>query len=690
MDGKRVKILDGIAGSGKTSRAVALLQDAGVDYLHTTSTNRLRRDITLRFGREAKTVASGLFTTGDGGVFYAAPKEPEEDVVIVDEVLQTSQKVLDWIGHTSKRVIVCTDSKQMLAPKTGATMAQAFDAFCKSGIADVYTYDYSYRPLTSDTRAIFDRAYREDPDGSDLWKWCKNNLSIKDFDKKDYEEDSVYLCHTNDVEADLYTRWSLRDRYDIQGLIPKGTISAKVPKDLRRYPITPQDETTAQYSAYLQVPNIASVVRYQGSEVAQGQSLYYLVKPDAAPRNRELYTMLTRCRDISSLAVYRYNVDADVPIYSYLDKPIIKEAVYCLSEHHDIMLDGKSVYHKKEMTALDTIRALEVAQADERKVKYTGFVKDGKEVVPVDEPAHIKLAGGKISMSSIVRREPRLLLGTPGRFLTECEKAGYYPQVPYCFLVDGKSRTGEHYKYGLDIRAAYPSYWHIGGMLDCKSYRPDETGERQIYMVTGGRYLRQGDIILDTAAEYISEHSKLGDFKVQCIGSADMIHDDRVGQMIYDKAYKSAEDKAELKGIHWGLLERPYLKPGKWTFTGGYDFYTIDDHARGRLAMAALHSEMILTTAKLRMRLFGSLDKGEQRVDCVYFDTDEDIELLGVEIWQTVIPGYDFRIFADVPTFSKTAQKPVLFKTYEDLPTREELRRKVARERQRQKRAAEH
>lgn len=119
LDPNIVKVVYGVAGRGKSSIINKFFQDRGIPYLWTTSTNRLKRDAIERYGCEASTVCSSLFTN-DAGRFYCEEKEPECHTIIIDEILQTHPKVLDWIDHHKGlyNIIVLTDIKQMLTKET--------------------------------------------------------------------------------------------------------------------------------------------------------------------------------------------------------------------------------------------------------------------------------------------------------------------------------------------------------------------------------------------------------------------------------------------------------------------------------------------------------------------------------------------------------------------------------------------
>lgn len=116
-----VKVVYGVAGRGKSSVINDFFQSRNIPYLWTTSTNKLKRDAQERYGCEASTVCSALFTS-ENGRFYIEEKDPEYKNIIIDEILQTSPRVLDWIKNHKGRynIIVLTDTHQMLAREDGA------------------------------------------------------------------------------------------------------------------------------------------------------------------------------------------------------------------------------------------------------------------------------------------------------------------------------------------------------------------------------------------------------------------------------------------------------------------------------------------------------------------------------------------------------------------------------------------
>ena len=112
LDKNKIKIIDGIAGSAKSSGVDGFLKERGIDYFRVTSTNKLKRDALERYGGHVDTIAGGLFNTEDG-LFFSDEKDIREDTVVIDEALQTSHKVFEWCrNHVGEvNIIITTDSR---------------------------------------------------------------------------------------------------------------------------------------------------------------------------------------------------------------------------------------------------------------------------------------------------------------------------------------------------------------------------------------------------------------------------------------------------------------------------------------------------------------------------------------------------------------------------------------------------
>ena len=125
LDKDKVKVIDSIAGAGKSTQTHMAL--SSTNYLRTTATNQLKKDAEEKFDIKCKTIASGLFENEDGR-FYTDTKGVDFDTVVIDEILLSSIKVFDWIYENVGKVniIITTDSHQMLAPENEKEMLSKF------------------------------------------------------------------------------------------------------------------------------------------------------------------------------------------------------------------------------------------------------------------------------------------------------------------------------------------------------------------------------------------------------------------------------------------------------------------------------------------------------------------------------------------------------------------------------------
>lgn len=166
LDKKVIKVIDGIAGAGKSSALHKFLMTHLKSYLRTTSTNKLRRDAMSRYPEcKCTTTCSGLFNNDiKKGGYYTSPKEEvTEDVIVIDEILQTSTKVLDWCLENvgKKNIIITTDSHQMLSVGQSLYMLDKYKEFCKDERVKYFEVMTTLRARDERTKEIFYELYQE-------------------------------------------------------------------------------------------------------------------------------------------------------------------------------------------------------------------------------------------------------------------------------------------------------------------------------------------------------------------------------------------------------------------------------------------------------------------------------------------------------------------------------------------------
>lgn len=309
LDASKVKVVHGVAGRGKSSVVNSFLQSHCEDFLWTTSTNKLKRDAIERYNCEASTVCSALFKN-ENGRFYCEEKDINKSTVIIDEILQTNVKVLDWIEHHRNivNIIIMTDTHQMLAIDNSSSMfVQKFNEFMKQSFVLVDEGFETKRARDKETKDKIEYLYKKS--NEDATEFV-NDLNTHRFDVIRYEDmtfttDNVYITHLNETEEMLYRDQQLASCFfNNDELIAKGSIANKQPRDLSKYPILSQLQAERMHSqAYLQLVNIGSITRYQGSEVTDKQKLYYIITQDSRITNREWYTVVSRCWTLDSIVI---------------------------------------------------------------------------------------------------------------------------------------------------------------------------------------------------------------------------------------------------------------------------------------------------------------------------------------------------------------------------------------------------
>lgn len=309
LDATKVKVIHGVAGRGKSSIVNNFLKQNNIDFLWTTSTNKLKRDAQERYNCEAATVCSALFKN-ENGRFYCEEKTINKHTVIIDEILQTSIKVLDWIEHNKNivNIIIMTDTHQMLSVDNNSSeFLRRFNELMNKPYVLVDEGFETKRARDKETKDKIESLYKTSNDESTefLKDVATNRFDIIKYEDMVFSTNDVYITHLNETEEMLYRDKKLATMFfNDDELICKGSISSKPPKDLSKYPILSQLQAERMKSqAYLQLANIGSITRYQGSEVTDKQKLYYIITLDSRITNREWYTVVSRCWTLDSIVI---------------------------------------------------------------------------------------------------------------------------------------------------------------------------------------------------------------------------------------------------------------------------------------------------------------------------------------------------------------------------------------------------
>lgn len=725
FDPHKVKVINGIAGSAKSSNIDRILTERGVEYGRYTSTNKLKRDAEARYGGHNDTIAGGLFHTVDG-CFFHDEKDPDYGTVVIDEILQTDSRVLNWIKNHVGRVniIITTDTHQMLAPEYGAAFLEKFLEFCRSDCVVYRELGTTYRARTEETRKYFERCYKAVETGEPLFYRDRKLFTVIPFASMPYNYNDIYICHTNACESLLYETFRITEDYAAP-LIPKGMIARKNPKNPQKYPILSQENARGRKVGYWQPEHIGTPTRYQGSEVKENQRLFYLIESYSRIEPREWYTVVSRCYNIRSLCIVVCEVPKIEPLTVYNRKPVKKTA--CASVRDDYELEsGKKLSEAASETEgkvvsipagdMARIRA-EISDTAEIHFRDDCFYYNGKKIMIETGEEEKPKRKTATSMSSLLQKESDYDYKYMPDFMRQYEKTqrarfhemkedtlkGFWPDMfervcdnPFDDLQGYKTfRDQRSYQYGIDLKAAYPYILaHCtlptgGQFFPASDWLEDDENKTSIktagydwYIVTCGALSEVcvcgGDLVRTMQADnpFCS---------ALYIGSSSAATGSRMGRTLWEMAHKSQENDKKRKEVHYGLMERAYVDGIDYDGRGHAGAYAVNERNNHQLLMLAIKSAQADIMLHIKKEVYGTYtgERGYLCCDALYFDYSGDVEELGERI-RAIYPEMDFRIFLNS---KEDKHANVIYKTYEDLLTDKENKRKRDRERIAEKRA---
>lgn len=646
-----IKVIDGIAGAGKSSRLNAFFGGREKRFL---STNKLKKDAEDRFGTYCDTIAAGLFDT-HGRRFYAAEKDVK-GVIVIDEFLQSDAKIFTWCrNHVGMcNIIMCTDSMQLMAPKSEKKMMDEYKKFMSEKYVIKCDAGKTLRPVDDETREKYEELYDNVMSDKSMFS-AKNHTLISDIGS--YDPNTVYICHTNAIEAELYGIFGISDRYDID-IIPKGTIARRPPKDATKYPIIPQ--LTADrlgQAGYWQAANIATAQRYQGSEVLPGQRLIYCIGRDSVITNREYYTVVTRAKRYKDIYLCYVDAPKDTDITKYRGRPV--------KGYYTGEVEPETQLPTCGMTIMDVIkksgrRKVEIGAQDMEIITSGMSMSDN-----IPRKDRVMCAGVEVTIKRdkiTTKRTIQSLLKREGCFgyyrvadmYKDVEKLTCGLHGP-SWISRGTKRDG--YRYALDLKAAYPHILAYGDLPTDYGYNHNKTGMNW-YVVKDGRGLcPEGRVVNDVLS---------GILKCEYVFSTGYKTGSKMGEYLHDMAHRSIEAKDKIKDVRYGYMEREYLE-----YDDRFNVYGVNHVNDHQLLMCAIKSKLFGIMADIKNVVYCDYKGGFVNVDCLYFDYDGDIKDLGDKIKETIGP-YDFRI---------EDKGLIVYKTYEDLMTEEERKYKNKKKR---------
>ena len=671
LDPTKIKILNGIAGSGKSTSTVTELRRLGSNFCLASFSNALKFAASDKFGCPTDTICGLEFVNSP---YPRSAEKPviEFDTVVNDEILLDGAECIEWmINNVGKvNIIALTDSRQMLNAENGDSALKAFNKLLSQPYVISVEIKDTKRARDDETKELYDVLYNTKSEKlfnvNEVQKIFK--CDIVELDSVDFNENDAYLCHSNVVEHELYKKYNIPDRRDIN-LIPKNHISRKKTVDVNKYPIC--DQLTAvdkKVLSYLQAANIATPTRFQGKEVPVGNNCYFVVQEDDIFTGREIYTVGTRCQSMHSLHI----AIARVKVYKDPDK-IRGRAVVTAKRLNIPDMDVK--YQNLSHTAMTKIIGQYGAEGESY---YCDIITSGNRVIystmsnaqlqkiaTFDEDGNISLnkktINHAVSIRSMVKKDTTMHFDFMPRVYELLDMEVTPPRInnPRC----KKSDFGKL----CDIYSAFPTVLNYADMP--KAGYLYETYDKDLlnFYIYGGDKVTKGSVITEELA------NKLGDSKY--VFSTPKQSGCAIGHYAYEQCKLSKEKKSKVsKNFLWGILESGYYTRVNLVTDGEFGIKYIKRPENNlELVACALWSKLCL----VMLEAIESIGVTEYMVvtDGLYYNGDKD---------PTLPEWCDYRIeLKDWSDDEDTGEKykNVVYKTYDELKTDKDRKKDYAKER---------
>lgn len=683
IDKNKIKVINGIAGCGKSS---IINQNLPNGYLRLTSTNRLKMDAQGRYGDDCShaTIAGGMFKN-QNMKFYIGPREIKEETVVIDEILQTNAKVIQLARSMAgrKNVIILTDDRQLLG--RNASVIKEFDKL-KTDVDVIYREcKRTLRAKNKQTKDIYDFLYDSVNRGYNAFQVVQLELPFMDYRELDFNENDVYICHTNEIEELLYLDFDLKNRYDIP-LIKKGGIASKENIDYSRYPILSQNQAEKVKSQrYLQIAQVGSAHRYQGSEVSPDQNLYYLISRRSKISNREIYTVASRCKDIRSLKLVYVEDKLIEVIKKFNGLPVREYAIYRLSGK-ECITGGKTIAKKADESEgrnilvkyQDIVRLYSQIDKSDTSVSYDEhtFFFDDRFVIQGEgdeeaEARNIAPIDNSLSIHSLLKKDPALTVSYMPAVYKYIDQLGL--NSIKTIIPDSPSQK-EKYSFELDLKSAYPhilSYSKVPVAGRISEIRSDKNVN---FFLAHTPY---GDrIASEHALSFLDEQG----IEYEFLFGVPAEYGCTIGKTLLD--YDKKDKYQKNKNIFWGVLAKPFLEPAEYESGVNTCYRTRTNHIY-ELLYVSIRCELIRICQGLISELKKIGCKCTQIVDSVRFtlkdgciekakswmqehakDYNYRIRDLNKSNWYQTDDPYTFMQDEDSVTWHKMTDEEIVYKTY--------------------------
>ena len=455
----------------------------------------------------------------------------------------------------------------MLSQESGTAFLNEFLEYAHSDDCIYVSLKETKRARDEKTKEAYNYLYNLVNGEYCAFDTIKGSFSFSNFEDIDYDPSDVYICHTKEIEEYLYKEWNLESRYNLP-LIPKGNIARKTPKDITRYPIYSQlkSERHKSVGSYVQIKNIATPTRYQGSEVTENQKLYYIIEQNSVISNRELYTVLTRCYHMSSMVIVYVDIKRKPQIKEFNGLLVTKYKFYEVKTEKEYEKIKSKVdyafwfeHYLKDIQEKENLEkgyAKDYIDPKEGIYNPHGFkYKDEfitlKELEDEVKGTKVEFKKNRFSARSLIEKESYF----DYTFMDEVYSilSNYnINRISYCHYKNKEQKT--NYKYDLDLFSAYSAILKFGKLpIDGKVYHEYDKDKMNFFLYKGNE-LTPNCLMTDAVADFVRKEDK------EYLFSTDYRVGSKMGDFLWEKAHKTEEDKKSLKGIHYGFWQKPFLE----------------------------------------------------------------------------------------------------------------------------------
>ena len=681
MNKNKVKIINGIAGSGKSTSTVNELRKLGSNFCLASFSNALKFAAEDKFGCKVDTICSACF------VNTPFPRYEEKEVkgvdtIVTDEILLDGVDTIKWIMHNVGKVniIALTDSRQMLNADNGREVLKAFEKLCASKNTICVEVTETKRARNDETVNMYNTLFNINSnqllgiqDVVDLFK-----CDVVSFNDIDFSKKNTYICHSNKIEHEIYKRYDLSNNRD-NDLIPKNHISRKRDIDLNKYPIC--DQITAidkKLDSYLQVANVATPTRFQGKEVSVGDECYFIIERNNLFTGREIYTVGTRCQDMKSLHLVIIDIE------EYKDPEYIQHTKVVSAKRLDIPdYDGKFKY----VTVGDIAKVIK-QYGDENTNYYPDYITSGNKVI------YSSLSASSLNKFADINEDPdnytvtiRKVKGGRRKSIKSITKKDttmhfdYMPKVYDILKIDVKPPrinnpsgcSKNQFEKLCDIYSAFPTVLHNAPMPKAGVLYEEYDENLLNFYIYKGNVVTRGSLITEELAKLLGESEYMFSTEKQ-IGC-------EIGHYTYEESRKSKEKKKAVNNTFlWGILESDYYRREQ-VISKGELVYRYVKHECNTLELVACALWSSLCCVMLNAINSLGIKSFMVVTDGLYYTSDKEPEM----------PEWcDYRIEDRVLTNILGGDEKynnIITKTYDDIPTELDLKRERDKEHKKNKRA---